>query len=201
MSWGKKTRAEVLESDSNLLGCQWLPTRFWVLFADAVRAPGEPPFLPPGTCILLRGWFWIAWWENKTTNGLGPVLGKGPQKEAHLSWVLKGEMWVLGALRQEGPWPVPRRVAPSAWWGDGGRRGQIARVIKKWNLREHECVCCVLPGDGSDAMGGVDCRGQHGYSVPRAHLTTGTRVLLCFSWWGGFIQMLIPFLFILFTHV
>ena len=44
------------------------------------------------------------------------------------------------------------------------------------------------------AEGGMD-------TGPRAHLTTGTRVLLCFSWWGAFTQMLIPFLFILFTHV
>ena len=79
-----------------------------------------------------------------------------------MNWVLRGEMRVLGALRQERPWPVPRRMIPSAWWGDGGRRGQIAGVIQRWNLWERESVCCVLPGAGSDAVAGVDCRGQHG---------------------------------------
>ena len=80
-----------------------------------------------------------------------------------MNWVLRGEMRVLGALRQERPWPVPRRMIPSAWWGDGGRRGQIAGVIQRWNLWERESVCCVLPGAGSDAVAGVDCRGQHGH--------------------------------------
>ena len=48
--------------------------------------------------------------------------------------VLRGELRVLGALRQERPWPVPRRMIPSAWWGDGGRRGQVAGVIQRWTL-------------------------------------------------------------------
>lgn len=171
-----------------------------MLFADAVRAPGEPRFLPPETCILLEGGFGLLDGKIKQPTGWGLSLGRVPRRR-HLNWVLRGEMWVLGALRQERPWPVPRRVAPSAWWGDGGRRGQIAGVIKRWNLWECESVCCLLPGASSDAVGGVDCRGQHGHSVPRAHLTTGRRVLLCFSWWGAFTQMLMPFLFILFTRV